>query len=134
VRGSNAKNLSVYLSLSQLAKMLCLPYYVYVLSSIKLELRAEQVLPGSKWGWAGEGGGRQGGEMTQTMYAHMNKEGKKSKIEAKNGEKKGFGFALYCLKKKYLLYFCDYQLFFSYFGSRILFISLFACLFLCIFS
>jgi hypothetical protein len=38
-----------------------------------LEERAEQVLPGSKGGWLGEGGvGKQGGEMTQTMYAHMN--------------------------------------------------------------
>jgi hypothetical protein len=42
--------------------MLCLPYYAYVFSSIKLKIRAEQVLPGS-------GGGRgAGGEMTQTMY------------------------------------------------------------------
>jgi hypothetical protein len=28
--------------------MLCLPYYAYVFSSTKLEIRAEQVLPGSK--------------------------------------------------------------------------------------
>jgi hypothetical protein len=28
--------------------MLCLPYYTYVFSSTKLEIRAEQVLPGSK--------------------------------------------------------------------------------------
>jgi hypothetical protein len=41
--------ISVYLSLSQLAKMLCLSYYAYVFSSTKLEIR-EQVLPGSKWG------------------------------------------------------------------------------------
>jgi hypothetical protein len=27
---------------------LCLPYYAYVFSSTKLEIRAEQVLPGSK--------------------------------------------------------------------------------------
>jgi hypothetical protein len=33
--------------LSQLAKTLCLPYYAYVFSSTKLEIRAEQVLPGS---------------------------------------------------------------------------------------
>jgi hypothetical protein len=45
----------------------------YVFSSIKLEKRAKQVLPGS------EGGGRRGrgwgewGEMAQTMYAHLNK-------------------------------------------------------------
>jgi hypothetical protein len=41
----------------------------------KLEKRAEQVLHGSKgeW-WGGEGGGSgQGGEMDQTMYAHVNK-------------------------------------------------------------
>jgi hypothetical protein len=35
---------------------------------------AEQFLPGSEGGCRGEGGGRdQGGEMTQTMYAHVNK-------------------------------------------------------------
>jgi hypothetical protein len=28
--------------------MLCLSYYVYVFSSTQLEIRAEQVLPGSK--------------------------------------------------------------------------------------
>jgi hypothetical protein len=33
--------------------MLCLPYYAYVFSSTKLEIRAEQILPGSE-----EGGGR----------------------------------------------------------------------------
>jgi hypothetical protein len=53
--------------------MLCLSYYAYVFSSTKLEIRAEQVLPGSEgggrigWGWG------QGEEMTQTMYAHVNK-------------------------------------------------------------
>jgi hypothetical protein len=50
VHGSNAKNLSVQLSLTQLAKILCLPYYAYVFSSTKLEIRAEQVLPESDWG------------------------------------------------------------------------------------
>jgi hypothetical protein len=45
--------------------MLCLSYYWYAFSSTKLEKRAEQVLPGSKGG--------QGGEMAQTMYAHVNK-------------------------------------------------------------
>jgi hypothetical protein len=42
--------------------MLCLPYYAFVFSSTKLEIRVEQVLPGSeggvgrrKWGW-GVGG------------------------------------------------------------------------------
>jgi hypothetical protein len=72
VHGSNARNLSVLLSLSQLAKTLCLPYYVYVFSLTKLEIRAEQVLPRSEGQW-GEGEGRgQGGEMTQTMYAYVN--------------------------------------------------------------
>jgi hypothetical protein len=40
--------------------MLCLPYYAYVFSSTKLEIRAEQLLPGSEergevggWGWVG---------------------------------------------------------------------------------
>jgi hypothetical protein len=46
--------------------MLCLPYYVCVFSSTKLVIRAEQDLPGTE-------GGRQGGETTQTMYAHVNK-------------------------------------------------------------
>jgi hypothetical protein len=41
----------------------------------KLEKRAEQVLLGSKGCGGGDGGGRkQGAEMTQIMYAHMNNE------------------------------------------------------------
>jgi hypothetical protein len=53
--------------------MLCLSYYAYVFSSTKLEVRAEQVLPGRR-GVGGENGGKgQWGEMTQTMYAHVNK-------------------------------------------------------------
>jgi hypothetical protein len=67
---SNARNLSVYLSLTQLAKTLWLPYYAYVFSPTKLEIRVEQVLPGSG---GGGGGGEQGGETTQTMYGHVNK-------------------------------------------------------------
>jgi hypothetical protein len=52
--------------------MLCPPYYAYVFSATKLEIRAEQVLPGS--GRQREsGGGGQGREMTLTMYAHVNK-------------------------------------------------------------
>jgi hypothetical protein len=51
--------------------MLYLPYYAYVFSSTKLVIRAEQDLPGTEWGE--EAGGGQGGEMTQTMYAHVNK-------------------------------------------------------------
>jgi hypothetical protein len=54
--------------------MLFLSYYAYVFSSTKLEIRAEQVLPGQEGeGWEEGGGGRQEGEMTQTMYAHVNK-------------------------------------------------------------
>jgi hypothetical protein len=30
--------------------MLCLPYYAYVFSSTKLEIRAEQVMPGREGG------------------------------------------------------------------------------------
>jgi hypothetical protein len=77
VHGSNARNLSVSLSLSPLAKMICLPYYACVFSSTKLEIRAEQVLTGS--GGVGEGEGwvpgvrGKGEEMTQTMYACVNK-------------------------------------------------------------
>jgi hypothetical protein len=54
--------------------MLCLPYYAYVFSSTKLVTRAEQDLPGTERGRRGNGrGGEQGAEMTQTMYAHVNK-------------------------------------------------------------
>jgi hypothetical protein len=54
--------------------MLCLPYYAYVFSSTKLVIRAEQDLPGSEVGRGGKDEGEgQGGEMTQTMYAHVNK-------------------------------------------------------------
>jgi hypothetical protein len=35
--------------------MLCLPYYAYVISSTKLEIRAEQDLPGTE-----RGGGKDG--------------------------------------------------------------------------
>jgi hypothetical protein len=52
--------------------MLCLPYYAYVFSSTKLEIRAEQFLPGRGGGGRKRGKGS-GGEMTQTMYAHVNK-------------------------------------------------------------
>jgi hypothetical protein len=38
--------------------MLCLSYYVYVFSSTKLEIRAEQILPGSEGEWGGQGGDR----------------------------------------------------------------------------
>jgi hypothetical protein len=41
--------------------MLCLPYYAYVFSSVKLEIKAEQGLPGSAGGKGKEGGGRGAG-------------------------------------------------------------------------
>jgi hypothetical protein len=44
-------------SLTQLEKTFCLSYYAYVFSSTKLELSAEQVLPGSEEGMRGDGGG-----------------------------------------------------------------------------
>jgi hypothetical protein len=54
-------------SKNSLSSLLCL-----CLFSTKLEIRAEQVLPKSgARGESGEGG--QGEEMTQTMYAHVNK-------------------------------------------------------------
>jgi hypothetical protein len=46
--------------------MLCLPYYADVFNKIR-----EKGRTGSAWK---RGGGQgQGGEMTQTMYAHVNK-------------------------------------------------------------
>jgi hypothetical protein len=45
-------------------------FIVHVYSSTKLEKRVEQVLPGRE-GCGGHGG--PGGEMAQTIYAHMNK-------------------------------------------------------------
>jgi hypothetical protein len=48
VHGSNVRNLSVYLSLSQLAKTFVFLIIVYIFSSTELEKRAKQVLPGSK--------------------------------------------------------------------------------------
>jgi hypothetical protein len=53
--------------------MLCLFYYTYVFSSPKLKIRAEQVLPGSKGIGVDGGGGGQGEEVAQRMYALMNK-------------------------------------------------------------
>jgi hypothetical protein len=55
----------------KLAKTLCLYYYCLSLFFIKI---GEEGRAGSAWkpgGWGGEG--RDGGEMAQTMYAHMNK-------------------------------------------------------------
>jgi hypothetical protein len=70
---SNNRNLSVYLSLTQLAKTLCLSYYAYVFSSTKSVVRAEQDLPETEGGSGMGGVGGQDGEMIQTMYAHVNK-------------------------------------------------------------
>jgi hypothetical protein len=36
--------------------MLCPSYYAYIFSSTKLEIRAEQVLPGREGRWMGGGG------------------------------------------------------------------------------
>jgi hypothetical protein len=47
-------------------------YYAYVFSSTKSVIRAEWDLPETE-GRGESGGGGQGGEMTQTMYAHVNK-------------------------------------------------------------
>jgi hypothetical protein len=55
----------------KLAKCYVFLIIAYVFSSTKLERRAEHVLRG-RWGREGGGGG-QGGDMTQTLYAHMNK-------------------------------------------------------------
>jgi hypothetical protein len=52
-------------------KPLFLPIIAYTLSSTKLERRAKQFLLGIE-GVGGRGRGK-GGEMTQTLYAHMNK-------------------------------------------------------------
>jgi hypothetical protein len=53
--------------------MLYLSYYAYVFSSTKLETRAEQFLSVSEGVESRGRGGGQRGEMTQTVYAHMNK-------------------------------------------------------------
>jgi hypothetical protein len=56
---------------------LFLPIIAYTLSLTKLEIRAKYLLLGRRREGGGEGiweglGGK-GGEMTQTLYAHMNK-------------------------------------------------------------
>jgi hypothetical protein len=53
--------------------MLCLSYYCLCFLFNKIRDK-EQVLPGSKGSCGGKaGGGRQRGEMAQTIYAHVNK-------------------------------------------------------------
>jgi hypothetical protein len=70
VHGSNVRNLSVYLSVSQASKNNIISY---VFSSTKFEKRAEQVLPGSKGGGGKRKGAGGKGRKARTMYAHMNK-------------------------------------------------------------
>jgi hypothetical protein len=65
VHGSKTRNLSVQLSLSQLAKPLCL-IIAYVFSSTKLEIRAEQILPGSEGRGERRRGGGGGGKFGKT--------------------------------------------------------------------
>jgi hypothetical protein len=55
---------------------LVLPIIAYTLSSTKFEIRAKLFQPGNKGGGGvgGKAGSRgKGGQMTQTLYAHMNK-------------------------------------------------------------
>jgi hypothetical protein len=50
-------------------------------------------------GWRGEGGGgRQGGEMPQTMYAHMNKLINKPKKENHIYRRRGQRFFYVCIR------------------------------------
>jgi hypothetical protein len=79
VHGSNARNLSVKLSLSQLAKTLCLSYCLCLLSSTKLEKRAEQILPGSKGLGDEKGQGTEGRNDPNNVcsYEYVNKEKRK---------------------------------------------------------
>jgi hypothetical protein len=46
-------------------------FLIMLVSSTKLVIKAEQDLPGTEWGGGRRGG--QGEEMTQIMYAHVNK-------------------------------------------------------------
>jgi hypothetical protein len=61
---------------------LVLPIIAYTVSSTKLEIRAKQFLPGSEGlrgrgrGWRKGRGRVKGEEITQTLYAHMNKRNK----------------------------------------------------------
>jgi hypothetical protein len=53
--------------------MFCLPYQASVFSSTKLMIKAKQDLPGTERGEEGEKREGQWGEMTQAIYAHVNK-------------------------------------------------------------
>jgi hypothetical protein len=72
VHVSNARNLYIAILISNYQKRYVLHIIAYILSSTKLEKRAEQVLPGSEGG-GGRGKGWGQGEMAQTMYTYMNK-------------------------------------------------------------
>jgi hypothetical protein len=58
----------------KIAKMVCLSYYLFCFLFNKI---GEEERTGSPWKREGSGeegrSGEQGGEMVQTMYAHMNK-------------------------------------------------------------
>jgi hypothetical protein len=89
--GSNARNLPVYLSLSQLAKMLCLSYYC--LYSIFNKIRdKDRTDSARKQGWLGgkRRGQGEGGEMAQTMYAHMNKRERKKILKEQKNNQMGY--------------------------------------------
>jgi hypothetical protein len=79
VHGSNARNLSVQLPLSQLAKTLCLSYYCLYLLFNKI---GEKDRTGSAWkkgggGWGrGHGAGRRNDLNNLCTYEYMNKEKK----------------------------------------------------------
>jgi hypothetical protein len=51
--------------------MLCLSYYAYVFPSTKVEIRAEQVLPGSEGEKGREGRGRN--DLANNVHTHVNK-------------------------------------------------------------
>jgi hypothetical protein len=58
-------------------------------------IRAEQDLPGIEGREGGmSGGGEQGREMSQTMYAHEKKRKKKKPHGTENQKKNGFGESL----------------------------------------
>jgi hypothetical protein len=75
IHGSNARNLCIAVLTSTSKNALSL-IIAYVFCSTKLEIRAEQVLPGSE----GVEGEREA-TMIQTMYAPVNKQMKKKEVE-----------------------------------------------------